>query len=70
MRSAAILVLLLVLMAGATLARADEAAWRNFMAAATDAARRGDQSAAASNYENAVKAASAASNRWRSPCCA
>ena len=58
MHHAAIL-LGLCLMATATLSHADESAWRNFMAAATDAAKRGDQSAAAANYENAVKAAAA-----------
>ena len=44
MHHAAIL-LGLCLMATATLSHADESAWRNFMAAATDAAKRGDQSA-------------------------
>ena len=50
--------LIWVLLVCLSLAHADEFAWRNFMTAATDAAKRNDHAGAAANYDNAIKAAS------------
>ena len=49
--------LLCAALALSALAHADEAVWRNFMAAATEAAKRSEHALAAASYENAVKAA-------------